>query len=75
AIAAAASGEMLRDAAVTALQAMGVGAGPALLKALPELQPEARLVAIEALARLRERSALSALVEGAEEGTEPERLL
>ncbi|MGI5865222.1 MAG: HEAT repeat domain-containing protein, partial [Myxococcales bacterium] len=75
AIAAAARGEVLRDAAVTALQAMGVGAGPALVKVLPDLQPEARLVAIEALARLRERSALSALVEVAEEGTEPERLL
>jgi HEAT repeat protein len=69
----AASDEPLRRAALRALQGLGAPAGPAILRALPDLLPEVRPLAIEALSLLRERSATPALVELAHEGGETER--
>jgi HEAT repeat protein len=71
----AAADESLKEAALDALKGMGASAGPALLRALPDLLPEVRPLAIQALSQLRERSATPALVELAREGGEAERAL
>ncbi|HEY3447146.1 MAG TPA: HEAT repeat domain-containing protein [Myxococcales bacterium] len=71
----AASDESLKEAALDALRGMGAPAGPALLRALPDLLPEVRPLAIRALSQLREHSATPALVELAREGGEAERAL
>jgi len=66
--------DAVRDVALWAAALLGPPAGPVLLKALSDLLPEERMVAIAALARLHERAAVPALAALTCEGNEAESL-